>query len=215
MFTHLAYRDVPFNPNKKYNMRTILLLTSIVFLLSTNLSAQVGLNSNNYYDYYSNGEGLRGLRLTTAWLNKHEVAEIVKDEMREAGFEWLSTFRIVTLDSVNMVVSVCYSEKSNFGFLYESAHRAFPFPVKEDRQLTSLNKNRSGNDYSEKIILPNGESTFLDIERIPDNLHIIMENIYWYQYTEINKDARKLVSKEDIIDILRADIRLILENIER
>lgn len=213
MLAHLVYRDVPFNPNKKYNMRTILLLTSTVFLLSTSLSAQVGLNSNNYYDYYSNGEGLRGLRLTTAWLNKHEVAEIVEDEMREAGFEWLHRFRIVTLDSVNMVVSICYSEKSNFGFLYEGAHKAYP--AKEDRQLISLYRSSTGNDYSEKIILPDGESTFLKIERIPDNLRIIMANNYWYQYTEINKDSRKLVSKEDIIDILRADIRLILENVER
>jgi hypothetical protein len=35
------------------------------------------------------------LPLTTAWANKYEVAQILEEEMKIAGFEWISTFRLI------------------------------------------------------------------------------------------------------------------------
>lgn len=194
-------------------MKTRAFFTLAFFTLSLGLFAQRGITSRNYYDYYSTGGGLEGSRLVTAWLDKAEVAVILEEEMREAGFEWLNTFKIVKIDTMNMVVAICYSAKSNFGFVFESSHKAIP--ERGDRDLVSLYKSSTGNDYYEKIVLPDGESAFLKIEQLPENLYLIMGNNYWYQYTESENDDDKLVSKEDIIKVLRSDIRRILKGVSR
>lgn len=186
------------------------LFTALIVLISLTSFGQNEINQNNYFDYFSKGENIKGQSLTTAWLNKIEVVSVLAAELEEAGYENVSTFRIIEIDSVTVVTSICYSEKSNCGFLYESSHKAFP--VKEDRNLISLYKEFTGNDYSEKVIQNNGTSKFIKIKEVPENLFIIKENNYWYQYTDNKRDDENLVRKEDIIEILKADIRAVLKD---
>ncbi|HLO72662.1 MAG TPA: hypothetical protein VK164_01885 [Flavobacterium sp.] len=189
-------------------------ILTILFVISSTLClSQNDINSGNYYNYYSNGENLKGTKLTTFWLNKLEVSQILKEEMKNNGFEWLSDFRILKLDSINHVVSVCYSEKSKFGFLYESTHGMIPNV--NNRKIKSMYKSMTGNDYSEKIVNINGQSDYIKIKEIPNNLIIIKEDCYWYQETDNNKDNKKLVTKEIIIEILREDIRQILSEVKK
>ena len=192
-------------------MKTI--LTILFVITSTLCLSQNEINSENYYNYYSNGENLKGTKLTTYWLNKLEVSQILKEEMKNSGFEWLSDFRILKLDSINHVISVCYSEKSKFGFLYESTHGMNPNV--NNRKIKSMYKSMTGNDYSEKIVNINGQSEFIKIKEIPSNLIIIKEDCYWYQETDNIRDNKKLVTKEIIIEILRQDVRQILSEVKK
>lgn len=130
--------------------------------------------------------------------------------MEKAGLERISQFRIIKLSEKDYVTSICFSEKSNFGFLYESSHSAIPKVT--DRDVVSMYKTMTGNDYSEKVVSLNGESDFIKIKDVPDGLYIIKENPYWYQYTNNKGDDALLVTKEIIIEILRSDVRAILAN---
>lgn len=187
-------------------------ILSVIFLISATCYSQK-ITADNYFDYFASPKTVSGKKLTTAWLNELEVAKILKEEMEASGFEWLSNYRIIQIDAQTYINSICYSEKSNFGFVYEESHRLFP--EKENRNLKSLYKSATGNDYSEKITTINGESTFLKIKELPANLVLVMENNYWYQFTDNPNDNNKLVTKEIIIDILRTDIRKILSSVKK
>ena len=186
----------------------IILLISATFCL-----AQSEINSENYYTYYSTGRDLKGSRLKTSWLNEVEVSQIIRKEMEENGFEWLSNFKIIKLDSSTHVISICYSEKSNFGFLFEPMHGMDPDV--NSRKIKSMYKSMTGNDYAEKIINIDGSSDFVKIKEIPNNLFIVKADCYWYQETDNPKDNKKLVTREIIIQILRQDIQTILNEIKK
>lgn len=185
-------------------MTKILLALSLMFIFP--VYSQI-ITSDNYFQYKSNGKGLKG-SLTTAWVNKLEVAKILEEEMENEGFEWISTFKIVKINDNEYVNSICFSEKSKVGFLYEGIHNAFP--TVEQRNLKSLFKEMTGNDYSEKIVKLNGDSEFVKFKEVPNNFFILKENSYWYQYTNNIDDNKVLVTKEIILEILRKDIRNIL-----
>jgi hypothetical protein len=191
-------------------MKFSIILCCLIFSINTFSQKK---NSNNYYDYYNNKENLKGKRLYTAWLSKLEASTILKEEMKNAGFDWLSDFRIVKINEEEIVVSICYSEKSKFGFVYEEAH--FADPKKENRDLKSLYKQDTGNDYSEKIVSINSDSKFIKIKELPSNLQLIKQDIYWHQYTDYPQDNKYLVTKEDMLDIFRNDIRKILNNVKK
>ncbi|WP_121966192.1 hypothetical protein [Myroides sp. N17-2] len=183
-------------------MRTIIFFYVITF--SSWIYSQK-LTPENYYDFYKTINEVKGDKLTTAWLNKKEAAEILVEEMEKAGFEWVNDFRIVKLEQNDYIIAICYSEKSNVGFVYEETHTAFP--NKLNRQLRSLYKKSTGNDYAEKIIDIYGESVFIKIKELPNNIKIIKEDIYWYQQTDNDRDNDYVVTKKDMLEIFRNDVR--------
>lgn len=184
------------------------------FLLFSISTFSQKINSENYYDFYNNNiKNLKSKRLYTVWLNKLEASAILKEEMKNAGFEWLSDFRIVKINDEESVIAICYSEKSKLGFVYESAHYANP--KKESRAIKSLYKQDTGNDYSEKIVSINGDSKFIKIKDLPSHLQIIKEDIYWYQHTENPEDDKYLVTKQDMLAILREDIRKMISSFKK
>lgn len=155
---------------------------------------------------------MKGKTLTTAWINKIEAAQILAEEMKNAGFEQVRTFRIIKLNETDYILAICYSEKSKVGFVYESTHMMYP--KKENRQLKSLYKESSGNDYSEKIVDLSGNSQFIKIKELPENIQIIKEDPYWYQYTENKEDDKFLVNKDIILEIFRSDVKKMILNFE-
>ena len=186
-------------------MKAVLLL--LFLFTSSTLQAQK-INSANYYDFYSKGKGLKGSKLITAWLDKLEIAAILEEEMKNAGFEWIHQFRIVKLSSTEYVNSICFSEKSKFGFLFEGSHAMIP--TSKTRNLKSMYQDQTGNDYAEKVVSLNGDSEFIKIKEVPENLYILKLDPYWYQQTDIKEDDKLLVTKQIIIEILRNDIRATL-----
>lgn len=190
--------------------------TLVLFaLLTATVSFSQKKNAENYYNYYNpyKLENLKGKQLTTAWLDQTEASKILEEEMKEAGLEWISTFRIVKLNDADYILTTCYSEKSKVGFVYESTHNAFP--NKANRQLKSLYKEMTGNDYAEKIVDLEGNSKFIKITELPKNIQLIKEDIYWYQYTENQEDDHKLVSKNDMYQIFRSDVKTMISKFSK
>jgi len=189
------------------------LIYSIIFLSFTSLLFSQKNNSENYYENYGKKENLQGKRLGTGWLNEIDAAKILVEEMENAGFEWISEFQIIKISDTEYILATCYSEKSKVGFVYESTHGAFP--KKQNRELKSLLKKMSGNDYSEKIVDLNGNSQFIKIKEMPDNIFIIKEDIYWYQFTENKEDDKYLVTKNDMHEIFRSDMKKVISKFKK
>ena len=130
--------------------------------------------------------------MTTAWIKKYEVAQILEEEMNNAGFEWVSTFTIIKISDGEYVTAICFSEKSKVGFLYEGSHG---MPDSKRKSLKSLYKENTGNDYAQKIVSLEGDSQFTIIEEIPNNFLILKEDPYWYHFTEKPQTKETLVDK--------------------
>jgi hypothetical protein len=168
------------------------------------------ITPENYYDYFI--KFLPGNKLTTAWVNKYEVAQILEEEMKKAGFEWISTFRLVKINDQEYVSAICFSEKSKVGFLYEGSHG---LPDISRKRLKSMYKENTGNDYAEKVVPLVGDSEFIKIKDAPANFFILKEDPYWYQFTEKPQTEKVLVDKQTILEILRSDIKSVISNFKK
>ena len=67
-----------------------------------------------------------------------------------------------------------------------------------------------GIDYVQCEETISGIPNFIKIEKLPKNIFTLLEDVYWYQYTDSLKDVEFLVSKEKTIKILRQDIKQLL-----
>ena len=191
-------------------------LTFALFTFTSLTFGQNKINVDNYYSYfkdYDDMEKLKVQKLGTGRLTEFEIATVLREEMKLAGFEWLNYYQIIHLDSEKYITSICYSEKSNFGFVFEGIFEAIP--DKKNREVKSLLKEQNGDDYDEKIIDKNGESKFIRIKELPKNLYIIKQDIYWFQSTENDEINKTLVTKEIAMEILRGDVKNILKLIKK
>jgi hypothetical protein len=186
----------------------------IYFLLVAgqfSIIAQTSINSENYYEFYKDYNDYKGLKLqglSTYHLSELEIVKILHQEMKNAGFEWIANYRIIRLKDENYITSICFSEKSNFGFVLETTFDAIP--ESHSRSIKSLSKERYGYDYCEKIIDADGKSSLVKIVELPSNLIIIKQDNYWYQTTE-DIEVKNLVTKDIIISILRTDVQKALK----
>ncbi len=187
-----------------------------ILFFSFSVTAQNQINADNYYSHYKDYEDYKKFKvksLSTGRLNEFDVAKILHEEMKLAGFEWLSTFRIVHIEDDKYITSICYSEKSKFGFVFEDVFNAIP--DKKIRDLERHSKSENGYEYTEKIVSTHGESKFVKIEQLPESLYLIRSDIYWYQNTENEEIKKTLVTKEIIKQILRDDIKNILKSVKK
>jgi hypothetical protein len=184
-----------------------------LLLCSLSTKAQdIKIDSTNYCNFYDYTAHYKNSDVKSFGLTRIMIIDIVSDEMQKLGFKGISTFRIIKIEEGKYVTSICYSDKSNCGFLfdevYETEHN------QEDRKWNSLSKKYSGNDYVEKIISLDGSYKFVNIEEVPNNLYILKMNDYWYQQSTNPEKNKKLVSKEFIESLLREDVRSFLKNIK-
>jgi len=187
-----------------------------LFLITKSSFAQEVITRDNYYSHFKDAEDYKKLNvkhLGTGHLSDAEIGKILYQEMKKAGFEWIDYYRIIQIDADNYIVSICYSEKQNFGFILESSFDLIP--EKETQNFKSLTRKDHGYDYGEKIILQNGKSRFVKIDNVPDNLFIIKLDLYWYQSTENEEINKTLVSKEIITEIFKQDVREVLSKVKK
>ena len=183
-------------------------MKNITFLLLTLISIPLysqKITSENYYNFFV--KYIPNYKLTTAWVNKYEVAQIVEEEMKNAGFEWVSTFIIIKTNDGEHLTAICFSEKSKVGFLYEGVHS---MPNLERKGIKSMYKENTGNDYAEKIITLVGDSEFIKIKEVPNNFFILKEDPYWYQFTDKPQNTKVLVDRQTILEILRNDVKKVI-----
>lgn len=170
------------------------------------------INTSNYYDYFLDYNGmkakkLQGTGITTNWLRIKEVIPFIIDELKKAGYEEVYDNELVEMNDKQSIIISVYSRKSNFGFLYIEGHLADP--TKEDR-IERTQKKSSGFEYVFWKETSTGESIPIEIKKLPENIFVLNENCYWYQYTDIPSDQKFLVSKEDAFKILKEDIKVYL-----
>ena len=168
------------------------------------------MTSENYYDSFV--KYIPNYNLTTAWVNKYEVSQILEEEMKKAGFEWISTFKIIKINDGEYVTAICFSEKSKVGFLYEGIHS---MPNLERKSLKSMYKENTGYDYAEEVTPLVGDSEFIKIKEVPTNFFILKEDPYWYQFTDKPQNDKILVDKQTILEILRTDVRKVIATFKK
>ena len=170
----------------------------------------IKIDSTNYSNFYDYSAHYKKSDVKSFSLSETMIIDIVSEEMQKLGFKWITKFRIIKIDENNYINSICYSDKSNCGFLfdeiYETEHN------QEDRNWKSLNKKYSGYDYVEKIVSLDGSYKFVNIKEVPNNLYILKMNDYCYQQSTNPEKNKKLVSKEFIVNLLREDVRSFLKN---
>jgi|GEM_PF-1756810 len=191
-------------------MKIIKSLFLILFCSSMTNAQDAKIDSSNYCNFYDDRTPypeIKSYRLTETM-----VIDIVSDEMEKLGYKWINDYRIIKIDSGSYITSICYSDKSNCGFLLEKITELAP--DQRNRNVVSLEKKLNGFDYGEKIVHLDGTYEFVKIQEIPTNLHILKIADYFYQTSGDQKKNRKLVSKEFITELLRNDVRKFLAKIK-
>jgi hypothetical protein len=183
----------------------IILFISKLTIAQTKIDSSK-VDSSNYYNYYHSYNSLKDLNsdsLITAWLTADEVTPIILEEMRKLGFDWVNENSLFKLTSGQDIILSAYSEKSKVGFLYIESHSMFP--TKEDR-LHLTEKETTGSEYVIQEETSNGDPNFIHVEKLPNNIFILNQNCYWYQFTANPADNNYLITKELAFKILREDI---------
>ncbi len=134
---------------------------------------------------------LKGGIVNMNWLRPADVIPIIKDEMHKAGYGSLKINYNYKLPADKVLRITVYSEKESIGFYYIDTHRATP--LKSDRKNPGL--------YLKDVA---------QLDVLPKNIFPLNENVYWYEYTDVKRDDRYLVTKKIIENILRQDIRAYL-----
>lgn len=192
-------------------MKTLFTTTLLFFVCLT--IAQNKINADNYYSFLIDHNDLKKLKVEKLGggnLTSVQIEKVLYEEMKRAGFEKLSSNIIVRIDDEKYITSICYSEKSKFGFILEDSFEVPP--NKDNLKLVSLAKESTGFDYSEKILDLNGESKWMKIKDLPRNLILIKRDSYWWQSTENEEVNKTLVTKDIALEILRHDIKNILSS---
>jgi hypothetical protein len=198
-------------------MKGIIKLLMMILLLTNGQSkAQNPINSDNYYSFFKDYEFYKKnnlKHLSCGRIDELEAAPILYNEMKLAGFEGLSIFKIIDLGDNNYITAICYSEKSKFGFVFDGSFNMIP--EKKIRDLERHSKNAADCEYDEKIVSLDGTSRFVKIDRLPENLYLIRSDIYWHQRTENEEINKTLVTYDVMKQIFRDDIKKILKSVKR
>ena len=196
----------------KFILLSFLTLVAVLPVLGQNTA----INNHNYYNYYVGPTSMKGdvvgpinklksRRLGTNWLRREEIVPILIEEMKKAGYDEVFANRLYRLDSAQYVVLLACSYNSNVGFVYSEGHSAIP--TKESRQPRNLLMSDSKFDFVQFVGNVSGGNEYVQIRKLPGNIFVLAEDWYWYQYTENSSDNRYLLTKEDIIRVLRQDIQ--------
>jgi hypothetical protein len=205
-----------YNTNIPFDMKKSRITTIISLLVSLCLgkmgSAQsindTAIDTSNYYNYFSYGKNLQGTRLTTSWLELSDVAPVIEEEMKNAGYMWVTDINLYKVDSAEYIILAAYSRKSNVGFLYVEGHPMFP--DKKDRKAV-----KRDSVYRSCVENSNGKADFVKIDSLPIGIFKLYEACYWYQRTENPDDDKNLITKEIAINILRQDVRAYLSTLPK
>jgi|SRR5689334_7877752 len=174
----------------------------IIFLLSVfgNVDAQKSkskaIDTSNYYDYYQN-------KGSTNWLRISDATPIIIDELKKAGlsYAFINVGSLLKVnDTTHLVVTVSFTQDPEFGFIYEQSHSAFP--NKTERMFLRDSDPQTFQQYERDL---KGKLIFNESTQLPNNIFLLRETCYWYQYGDPDRDFA--VSKTIAENILRQDIR--------
>jgi len=172
--------------------RIIIVVFSLTFCLTVK-SQNTNITNENYYEFHTTAQ-------TTSWLSRDEIVPIIIEELEKYNFKWNYKYVLYDLnDTVSILLDV-YSKENNFGFIYKTGHYSMPdIKHKINLEYTQTKYNLKGSMVRNKIDLP-------------ENIYLLNENLYWYQYNKDENEINDFVCKSKIIEILRNDLRNVLDN---
>jgi hypothetical protein len=145
------------------------------------------------------------------WLKDYEAIPVILDEMQKAGFENAASNVLMQVDSAEYLILVVYDYHSKFGFIYKDGHQ---IPMHKSHRDFLSEKDNSAKRYSQSVVNENSKSSFQKKRRIPENIFVLDENVYWYAY-QPNDPGQNFVPKSKITEILRQDIRTYLKKVKK
>ena len=191
------------------------LLFFLALLSSGAFGQNPAITNRTYYEYLDGrralasgaaglGGHLKGQQLTTEWLGKAEATAVLVEELKKAGHEYVVTNWLYRLDSAQYVVLAVAASEANLGFLYAEGHNAFPSAASRRPRQAFYPPGRY--DYVQTAGTAAGPREHIRIRQLPAQVQVLAEDWYWYQHTEDPGDDRLLVTKADILRVLRQDI---------
>lgn len=184
-------------------MKKLLFILAFFCLGTSFAQTNYKIDTSNYYDFL-NPKNLKGSILTTGWLSLNDVVPIMIEELKQAGYDLVYDRTIYKLKNGQHINISAYSRKSNIGFLYIGGHSAFP--RKSHRDILFQRDNSKVN-YIECEETFSGVADIIKINEIPNNIFVLKEDCYFFQYTDNSKDNKVLVTKEIAAGIFRQDLR--------
>jgi len=182
-------------------------------LATTSNTSLLKLDSNNYYNYYSDGTGKKG-EITTAWLEDYEIIPVLLEEMNKEGFDKNNDNQLYNLSPKEYIVLTAYNADPKIGFVYIQDHEAFP--LKSHRIRKSIYQTYDSCEYQIQMRrLQDDSLIYIPIQKLPKNIFLLQSDCYWYQYSNVKSDNDSLVSKQDAINIFRKDIQADLATVPR
>jgi hypothetical protein len=176
----------------------------IICLLTFSGFSQTNIDTGNYYNYAS--------KLTSMnWLKDYEAIPIILDEVEKAGFGYAASNVLMQVDSAEYLILIVYDYHLKFGFLYKDGHQ---IPMSKSHRDFLSEKDNSTKRYSQSVVNENISNSFQKKQRIPENVFVLDENVYWYAY-QANDPGQNYVPKSKIIEILRQDIRNYLKSLKK
>jgi hypothetical protein len=198
-------------------MKKPLLLAFLLAFTFPALAQRTEINNHNYYNYYVGPTSMKGdmvgpinklksRKLGTGWLRWNDITPILVEEMTKAGYDQVYTNKLFRIDSAQYVLLAALSMRMPMvGILYSEGHAAFPGA--SDRQPGHQLMGDGKYDYVQMVSTSANRTELIRIRKLPANLVALQENWYWYQYTDNPSDNKYLLTREDIIRVLREDIQ--------
>lgn len=168
------------------------------------------IDTANYYNFYSNGDGLKG-HLGTGWLESFEVVPILVNTLRDEGFTDCLDYELFKLSTGQYIVLTVYNDDPEFGIIFVGNHEFIP--QKKDRYRKSIFQ-KYGYEFEQVTAFPNSKIERVEIPKLPSNIFILQSDCYWYQYSDNIADSIHLVSKKNAVEILKQDIFKIIAKID-
>jgi hypothetical protein len=139
--------------------------------------------------------------LTTNWISRHEAVPIIIDELNKLGYK-TSSYELYELPDSNRIIVDVYNRDNDLGIVYNTGH--FGSVKKEQRNTRTFNQDRfrSGGQLGKRE----------NYDNLPDNIIVLQETWYWYQYRDGN--TNDLLNKSTILEVLRQDIRAFVKEFE-
>ena len=148
--------------------------------------------------------------MTVNWLRQCDAVPTIIDELIKDSIPYytISVGELLKInDSTRFVVTVAFNKDGkDYGFLYEGSHG---IPINKSDRDYLIKPKKEFYVQAEKNI--NGHTHFRRIDPIPNNIFLLKETCYWFQFSETGK--KYPITKQVADNILREDIKEYLKTL--
>lgn len=188
-------------------MKQLLLIFTLLISLHafTQNNQQSDVNNQNYYSFYQNTSGH-----SINWLRASDAIPVIIDELIKNNIPYytITVGKLLKInDSSRLVITVAFDKgNKEYGFVYEASH-GIPLTKKDRDFLTDKSKAY----YIQSESTTENEVDFMRIEPLPENIFLLKQRCYWFQFDE--NGTKYTVDKLMAEKILRQDIQFYLSKL--